>query len=64
MSKADLYAAKETNDEIDVLKLANEKLRVKVEQVRVQVDYENERMNEFNQNSREIIKREEALAKE
>lgn len=48
MSKADLFATKETNDEIDVLKLANEGLRVKVERIRGQLNFENERMNEFN----------------
>jgi len=56
MSSADLFGVKGTNDDIDVLKLANEGLRIKVENIRVQLNMENERMEAFNQNSKEEIK--------
>lgn len=44
MSKADAFAVKESNDEIDVLKLANEGLRIKVERTRLMLDKEGARM--------------------
>ena len=63
ISKAEAFAIQESNEEIDVIQQANEGLRVKVERVKVQLEQQEHRMEDFQKTAREIVKGEEDSAK-